>query len=202
MTQNPQLAQETSEHIHLSDRQLDTALFLQTLENLHCQHPFSFRLILRSAEILMIQLLLNRFLLKFTITFRLPHTLFARKPITLPIIQCSYRLSIKLLIIYRLRIIYFRNMYTDKTTAAARVIQQIFVIAGGNERSIATHFLYISTVGTAHIDRRLLQQMLQEALMTDTDLIELIQINQRKTIQIEHGMALFAEIQIIRIIKM
>ena len=38
--------------------------------------------------------------------------------------------------------------------------------------------------------------------MTDTDLIELIQINQRKTIQIEHGMALFAEIQIIRIIEM
>ena len=44
--------------------------------------------------------------------------------------------------------------------------------------------------------------MLQESLVTDTDLIELIQINQRKTIQIEHGMAFFAEIQIIRIIEM
>ena len=50
------------------------------------------------------------------------------------------------------------------------------------------------------IDYRLLQNMLQEALLSQSHLIELINIDQRKTIQIHFRIPFAAEINTIRII--
>ena len=71
MQSEADLAQKTSEQIHFTRWQFDAAFLLQELKNLHCQHPFSFRLIIGATKILVIQLFLKRLLLKFTITFRL-----------------------------------------------------------------------------------------------------------------------------------
>ena len=50
MSQNAQLTQKTSEQIHFTRWQFDAAFLLQELKNLHCQHPFSFRLIIGMHE--------------------------------------------------------------------------------------------------------------------------------------------------------
>lgn len=124
------------------------------------------------------------------------------KPISLSMINLVHSLCIQLLIIYRAsRINRTRHLNTHKTTAAGGISQQILLIAGRYERSITLQLLYRIAIRFAKIDDRLLQNMLQETLLRQSNLIKLINIDQRKTIQIHFRIPLPAEVNTVGIIS-
>lgn len=51
-----------------------------------------------------------------------------------------------------------RHFHTDKTTAAAAVRQQVFVVARSDERGIPAYFLNAAPVGLAQVGDRFLQR--------------------------------------------
>ena len=74
------------------------------------------------------------------------------------------------------------------------------MVTRGNKRSITLHRLHLCGIRLAQIDYRLLQQMLQKALMLDAHLVELIHIYQAETGKIQFGIPFFAEIDTVRVI--
>ena len=113
-----------------------------------------------------------------------------------------HSLCIQLLIVNRAcRINRTRHLNAHKTTATGRISQQILLIAGRDKRSITPQLLHRITVRFTKIDYRLLQNMLQKALLRQSNLIELVNIDQRKAIQIHFRIPLPAEINTIRIIS-
>ena len=93
------------------------------------------------------------------------------------------------------------HLDADKTAATTGIGQQILLITRSDKRSIPAHFTDGIAVRFPQIGGRLLQQMLQESLLTDVHLVELININQEETSQIAFCFLFALEIQTISISK-
>ena len=147
------------------------------------------------------QILEQRTLLKRLVRLHLRDLFLMRQPITLVIIQGGNRLRIELEIIDRLGIVYHPfHLDTNETAAAGRIAQQIRMVARSDKGSVTFHRFHLRSMRLAHIYDRLLQQMLQEALMPRAHLVELINIYQSETGKIQLGIPLLAEIDAVRVI--
>ena len=78
---------------------------------------------------------------------------------------------------------HIRHFDADETTAARGVGQQVFVVAGTNKRGVATKFLHAATVGRRVFTTGAWKYVLQKGLLVGGNLIELVNINQGKTVQ-------------------
>ena len=147
------------------------------------------------------QILEQRTLLKRLVRLHLRDLFLMRQPITLVILQGGNRLRIELKIIDRLVIVYQSfHLDTNETAAAGRIAQQIRMVARSDKGSVTFHRFHLRSMRLAHIYDRLLQQMLQEALMPRAHLVELINIDQSETGKIQLGIPLLAEIDAVRVI--
>ena len=126
--------------------------------------------------------------------------IFIIQPITFPFINRLHCLIIQLFVIDgNVRLNRSRHLDTNETAATTGTGKQIFLIAGSDKRSITPHFPNRITVRLTQIRNRLLQQMLQESLLTDINLIEFININQEKASQITFRLLLTLKINTVRI---
>ena len=75
------------------------------------------------------------------------------------------------------------------------------MVARSDKGSVTFHRFHLRSMRLAHIYDRLLQQMLQEALMPRAHLVELINIDQSETGKIQLGIPLLAEIDAVRVIR-
>ena len=117
-------------------------------------------------------------------------------------IQLIHGLCVQLFIVYRPIGIYCPQHFdTDETTAARRVGQKIFLIARGDKRSITAQLQHGGSVRLAYINDGLLQNMFQKSLLRSTYLIELVNVDERKPVQIKFGVFLLREVNAIRIVN-
>lgn len=157
---------------------------MQYLQYFGRRHPLALFPRFRHAEITEKELLFRRILLKFAV--RLRHDILVRiiKPVTLTVRQLVHGLCIQLIVVYGTRgINHPLHLNADEAAAARRIGQQILVVTGGNERSIAAHLHHRCAVRPARIHHRLLQDVLQESLLCGAHLVELVNVDQREAIQ-------------------
>ena len=146
------------------------------------------------------QLLQRTYLFKFTVCFFKNLLIVLVQPVPFTFINSIHRLCIKLFIIDGdIRVDRTCHLYTDETAASAGIGQQILLIARADKGSITTHFADSVAVRFPQISDRFLQQMLQESLLTDINLVELINIYQEKTPQITLRFLLAFEVDAVRI---
>ena len=138
-----------------------------------------------NAEIVVEQLLFGRYLFEIVVVFR--HNPFVRlvEPIAFAVVQFVHGLGIKLVVVYRAVGVYcFRHFYADEPATAAGVGQQVLLVAGGDERGVSAHLEHGIGVWLAHVDHRLLEDMFQESLLGAAYLVEFIDVDERKTVEV------------------
>lgn len=83
---------------------------------------------------------------------------------------------------------------------AAGVGQQVLLVAGGDERGVSAHLEHGIGVWLAHVDHKLLEDMFQESLLGAAYLVEFIDVDERKTVEVKLSVTLAREVDAVRII--
>ena len=193
--------QYPSEYIHSLGGQRDGAVPAQAVQYFGRRQPFSLLVISGNAEIVVEQLLFGRYLFEIVVVFR--HNPFVRlvEPIAFAVVQFVHGLGIKLVVVYRAVGVYcFRHFYADEPATAAGVGQQVLLVAGGDERGVSAHLEHGIGVWLAHVDHRLLEDMFQESLLGAAYLVEFIDVDERKTVEVKFSVTLAREVDAVRII--
>ena len=185
----------------LPGRELRAALLLQDFVNLASRHSRALLTVDGRTEKSEEEIFVQWTLLELLVRLHLPLLLFGHKPITLPFVQRRDGLRVKLVVFDRLRIVDPAFHFdADEAAASGRVAQQVRVVAGRDERGVATDGFHLGGIRFAQVHDRFLQQVLQESLMLFADLVELVNVDQAETGQVKLGIPPFAEVDAVRII--
>ena len=174
----------------------------ETVEDDGGGQPFGFFVGGGRTKVAIEELLFGGHLLEFTIVFGHNPFVCPVEPIPFSAIQFVHGLRIKLSVVYRTGGVYHSCHFdADETAAARRVGEQVLLIARGDERGITAHFEHGVGIRLAHGHHRFLEDVLQEALLRGAHLVEFIDVYQRKTIQIQLGVALVREVDAVRVVS-
>lgn len=179
---NAQFVQSPSEESHFVDGQAVFCLCLQVAEYLHRRHPFAFFRFLGGTEVAEKELFQRGGLFKLLIGLFQDGFVGIVQPVAFALADGVHGLGVELAVVDG-DVGFDGAGYfdADKTAASAGVGQQILLIAGTDKRSIAANFLNGGSVRFTQIYHRLLQQMLQEALLVDDDLVEFVDVDKEET---------------------
>ena len=193
--------QKPPEMRDLPGRELRAALLLQDFVNLASRHSRALLTVDGRTEKSEKEIFVQWTLLELLVRLHLPLLLFGHKPITLPFVQRRDGLRVKLVVFDRLRIVDPAFHFdADEAAASGRVAQQVRVVAGRDERGVATDGFHLGGIRFAQVHDRFLQQVLQESLVLFADLVELVDVDQAETGQVKLGIPPFAEVDAVRII--
>lgn len=193
--------QYPSEYVYPLGRQRDGAVPAQAVQYFGRRQPFSLLVISGNAEIVMEQLFFGRFLFEIVVAFGHNPLVRLVEPVAFAVVQFVHGLGIKLVVVYRTVGLYgLRHFYTDEAAAAAGVGQQVFLVAGGDERGVPAHLEHGIGIGLSHVDYRFLEDMLQKSLLGGAYLVEFVDVDERKAVEVEFGVALAREIDAVCII--
>ena len=187
---------------YLRSRQFKAAFLLYAPQNIDSEQGFTLFSLAGGTEILLKELFNRSLQFKFLIALRQNGLFLGREIKALTVTELPHCLRLELRRVDDSSITDSAgDIDTDKTAASRRIGKQIAMIAGRYERSITLQLADSRLVGLTHIKHRFLEYMFQEALMIDTYLIELVNIDQHEAVEIKLGIAFPAEVNAVGLIS-
>ena len=151
----------------LAGGEAHAATLLYVFQNAHGKEPFAFFAFRYATEILVEELLYRRYFLKLFVVLRHQALFVAVEPVAFAAIEGVHGLGVELFVMdgatHVDRCGYFD---ADETTAARCVGEQVFMVAGADERGVTAQFLHGTGVRKTGVDHGLLEDMFHARYQT------------------------------------